>query len=60
MRRRIIDLAISIEPDLPSDPEMMIPKIDYIDHAQGAVQMETFFPGLRKSNCRNPWAGLWR
>ena len=42
MGRKIIDLSISIEPDLPSDPEMMIPKIDYIDHIQGAEQMEAF------------------
>jgi len=48
MGRTIIDLSISIEPGLPSDPEMMIPKIDYIDHAQGAGQMEMFFPGLKK------------
>ena len=46
MTRKIIDLSISIEPDLPSDPPIMIPKIDYVDHAQGAVQMEEFFPGL--------------
>jgi kynurenine formamidase len=48
MGRKIIDLSIAIEPGLPSDPEMMIPKIEYIDHVQGAVQMETFFPGLNK------------
>ena len=29
-RKRFIDLSISIEPELPSDPPMMIPKIDYI------------------------------
>ena len=29
-RRRIVDLSISIEPDLPSDPPMMIPKIDFL------------------------------
>jgi kynurenine formamidase len=48
MGRKIIDLSISIETGLPSDPEMMIPKIDYIDHVQGAGQMEMFFPGLKK------------
>ncbi|MGD9369674.1 MAG: cyclase family protein [Desulfobacteraceae bacterium] len=48
MGRTLIDLSISIEPDLPSDPEMMIPKIEYIDHARGAQQMEAFFPGLKK------------
>ncbi len=31
-RKKFIDLSISIEPNLPSDPEMMAPKIDYIDH----------------------------
>ena len=48
MNRRIIDLSIAIEAGLPSDPEMMIPKIDYLTHAQGAEQMELFFPGLKK------------
>jgi len=47
-RRRFVDLSISIEPELPSDPPMMIPKIDYIDHKQGADQMTEFFPGLSK------------
>ena len=47
-RKRFDDLSIAIEPDLPSDPPMMIPKIDYIDHTQGAKQMRDFFPGLRK------------
>jgi kynurenine formamidase len=48
MPRHIIDLSIAIEAGLPSDPEMMIPKIDYLTHAQGAEQMEQFFPGLKK------------
>ena len=45
---QIIDLSISIEPGIPSDPEMMIPKIDYVSHTTGAAQMEKFFPGLKK------------
>lgn len=47
-RKRFIDLSISIEPDLPSDPPMMIPKIHFVDHTQGAGQMAEFFPGLKK------------
>jgi len=43
---RYIDLSISIEPDLPSDPPMMIPKIDYVGHKMGAEQMKDFFPGV--------------
>ena len=46
--RRSLDLSLAIEPFLPSDPPLMIPKIDYIDHAQGAVQMQDFFPGLKQ------------
>jgi len=42
--RRIVDLSISIEPGLPSDPPMMIPKIDYINHEMGAEQMKDFYP----------------
>lgn len=48
MAQKLIDLSIAIEEGLPSDPEMMIPKVDYIDHAVGADQMEVFFPGLKK------------
>jgi kynurenine formamidase len=49
MTQKIIDLSIAIEAGVPSDPEMMIPQIDYITHEQGAEQMEQFFPGLKKS-----------
>ena len=45
-RKRYVDLGISIEANLPSDPPMMIPKIDYVGHAQGAEQMKDFFPGV--------------
>lgn len=45
-KRRFVDLSISIEPDLPSDPPMMIPKIDYVSHEQGSEQMKEFFPGV--------------
>ena len=47
-RRRFVDLSISIETGLPSDPPMMIPKVDYIDHALGTASMLDFFPGLQK------------
>ena len=45
-KKRFIDLSVSIESELPSDPPMMIPKIDYVDHKQGAEQMKDFFPGV--------------
>ena len=45
-RRRFVDLSLSIEAGLPSDPPGMIPKIEYIDHIQGASQMKDYFPGI--------------
>ena len=47
-KKRIVDLSISIEPELPSDPPMMIPKIDFVNHEMGAEQMMEFFPGIKK------------
>jgi kynurenine formamidase len=46
--KRFVDLSISIEPEIPSDPPMMIPKVQYVDHTEGAKQMEAFFPGVTK------------
>lgn len=46
MGKRYIDLSISIENDIPSDPPMMIPKIEYTHHEEGARQMSMFFLGL--------------
>ncbi len=48
--RRFVDLSIVIEPDLPSDPPVMIPKIQYLDHSMGAKQMTEFFPGVTREH----------
>ena len=47
-RKRFVDLSITIEADVPSDPPMMIPQVSYVDHTQGAEQMQAFFPGVEK------------
>jgi len=47
-KKRLVDLSIAIQPDLPSDPPMMIPKIQYMGHEEGADSMMMFFPGLQK------------
>jgi kynurenine formamidase len=44
--KKFIDLSISIENDVPSDPQEIIPKIQYINHDTGAQQMAEFFPGI--------------
>lgn len=47
-KKRFIDLGISIENKIPSDPPQMIPEIDYIDHDTGGEQMKDFFAGVEK------------
>jgi kynurenine formamidase len=42
----LIDCSIAIENDLPSDPPMMIPKVQYLGHDSGADQMKMFFPDI--------------
>ena len=49
-KRRFVDLSITLEDGLPSDPPMMIPKIRYMDHKAGAENMKTFFPGSKDSD----------
>lgn len=50
---RLVDLSLSIENDLPSDPQVMIPKINYVDHHQGVEQMMEFFPGITRNQLPN-------
>ena len=39
----IVDLAITLEGDLPSDPPVMIPKVEYHDHLSGASEMAAMY-----------------
>lgn len=48
--RKFIDLSISIENNIPSDPQEMIPKIQYMNHDTGAQQMAAFFSGIDTAN----------
>ncbi len=50
VNKRFIDLSITIEEGLPSDPPIMIPEIDYMDHKAGAESMKTFFPGITEKD----------
>ncbi len=43
---KLIDCSIAIENDLPSDPPMMVPRVQYLDHDSGAEQMKLFFPDI--------------
>lgn len=48
MARRCVDLSIPLETGVESDPEPMLPKIEYFDHHQTFAGMEASFPGLKR------------
>ena len=50
MPRRIVDLSVPLEADIASDPPVMLPEIDYLDHQMTAGQVTDFFPGLKKED----------
>ncbi|MDC7259645.1 MULTISPECIES: cyclase family protein [unclassified Shinella] len=43
---QLIDLSVTLEAGLPSDPAFMLPQIEYFRHSQTADQITSFFPGL--------------
>lgn len=50
MPRRIVDLSVSLEMGIASDPPIMMPEITYMSHAETAEQIMAFFPGLKKED----------
>lgn len=47
MPRRFVDLSVPLEADIASDPDIMLPQIEYFDHKDTAPQVAGFFPGLK-------------
>ena len=50
MKRKFIDLSVSLQEGIKSDPDFMLPKINYHHHSETAEEMISFFPGLKKDN----------
>ena len=46
MARKFIDISVALEAGIASDPPIMLPQIDYLDHKMTAGQIAGFFPGL--------------
>ncbi|MEI5688528.1 cyclase family protein [Sphingomonas kyungheensis] len=46
MTRRLIDLSITLDPDVITDPPFMRPSITYQTHAETVAEVQGFFPGL--------------
>ncbi|WP_257170420.1 cyclase family protein [Bradyrhizobium sp. SRS-191] len=47
MARRLIDISVPLQNDVPADPPGTHPTITYIDHQQGLPRMLQFFDGLK-------------
>ena len=45
--KQVIDLSMPLDNDTIVDPEIMRPKIQYIDQKSNAEAMASFFPGMR-------------
>src|ERR1700734_2921308 len=50
---RIIDLSVALKAGIVSDPPSMLPKIEYLDHKQGAQDFAMMFPGLKPEQLPN-------
>ncbi len=48
MRRKFIDISVALDADLISDPPLIQPQIEYLDHQQTSDQVASFFEGLEK------------
>ncbi len=46
MTRRFVDLSITLDPDVITDPPFMRPKITYQSHRETVPEAQIFFPGV--------------
>jgi len=47
MARKLIDISVPLQNDVPADPPGGHPTIQYVDHQQGLPRMLQFFEGLK-------------
>ena len=57
MARRLIDISVPLQNDVPADPPGGHPTIQYIDHQQGLPRMLQFFDGIEGGGFAG-WPGL--
>jgi hypothetical protein len=47
MARKLIDISVPLQNDVPADPPGINPRIEYYDHQQSLPRMLGFFEGLK-------------
>lgn len=59
--KKFIDLSVTLESGLPSDPPAYIPQIEYHNHTDTAEEMASFFGGATIDDLpeKNGWAVEW-
>ncbi|HNA52162.1 MAG TPA: cyclase family protein, partial [Mycobacterium sp.] len=45
--RRFVDISVTLQAGIASDPPGHLPEIDYYDHKQTAAEVVSFFPGAK-------------
>ncbi|HGM5583151.1 TPA: cyclase family protein [Pseudomonas putida] len=57
-KRRLVDLSVTLDNNPYTDPPLLLPKIDYMDHQGGAPELLAMFPGLSIDDLpgREAWA----
>ncbi len=60
MARRLIDISVPLQNDVPADPPGINPAIQYHDHQQSLPRMLGFFAGLKAEDLPDGKAGRWK
>src|SRR5436305_14883109 len=50
MARRLIDISVILDNDIPADPPIMRPTIRYSNHHEGFADFATLLPGLKRED----------
>ncbi|MGE0254774.1 MAG: cyclase family protein [Alphaproteobacteria bacterium] len=56
---RIVDISMALDNETVVDPDIMRPKIEYVDHKANAKAMSDFFPGMKPEDLPDAQGWAW-